>query len=306
MPLTDSPLRYPGGKSQLAPLVIDILRENDLFYGHYVEPFAGGSGIACKLLINDYVSQVHLNDVDPAIYAFWHSVLNNTDELCDRIRSVKITVKQWHKEKAIQDQGRKTLIDHGFSTLFLNRTNRSGIIKGGIIGGLEQTGNYPIDCRFNKIDLIAKIRRLASYRDQITLHKLDAAEFLKRILPTVPKKALVNLDPPYFVKGPELYRNHYKPEDHEALARLIGKIKQHWMVTYDDTPETRQLYSGFSVFTHELNYSAQVKRLGVELLVLDPKLVVPPSLRMNDKEVISISRKITRRKQMESRAHFAR
>ena len=83
MPIIDSPLRYPGGKSQLAPLVIDLLRSNDLFYGEYIEPFAGGAGIACTLLLDGYVSHIHINDLDRSIYSFWWAILNEPERFCN-------------------------------------------------------------------------------------------------------------------------------------------------------------------------------------------------------------------------------
>lgn len=150
MPTTDSPLRYPGGKTQLAPFVIDLLKTNDLFYGHYVEPFAGGAGIAWKLLLNNYVTHIHINDIDPAIHAFWHCSLYRTDELCDRIHATKVTVAGWRRQKAVLRRSRPAQLDLAFSTFFVNRTSRSGIMDGGIIGGYNQEGDYKLDCRFNK------------------------------------------------------------------------------------------------------------------------------------------------------------
>src|SRR5882762_4944322 len=100
MPYTDTPLRYPGGKTQLSPFVIDLLKANDLFYGHYVEPFAGGAGIAWRLLLNNYVTHIHINDIDPAIHAFWHCALNRTDELCEKIQATKVTVTGWRRQKS--------------------------------------------------------------------------------------------------------------------------------------------------------------------------------------------------------------
>lgn len=278
MPITDSPLRYPGGKSQLAPLVIDVLRKNDLLYGSYVEAFAGGAGLAWKLLLNSYVSHIHINDIDRVIYAFWHSALNDADEMCARIESTKITVKEWRKQRAIQEQPKASLIDLGFSTLFMNRTNRSGIIRGGVIGGLKQTGKFRIDCRFNRQDLIRKIRRIAGHKNQVSLHQLDALKFLKTVVPKIEERSLVNLDPPYMAKGPDLYNNHYTPDDHADLAKAVRGIRQPWMVTYDDTSTARILYSRFPCFSLKLNYSVQVKRVGVELLVLDPRLNIPDTL----------------------------
>lgn len=278
MPITDTPLRYPGGKSQLAPVVVDLLIRNEMLYGEYAEPFAGGAGIAMTLLLNDYVSGIYLNDVDPAIYSFWYSVLNHTEALCDLVSGANVTIAEWHKHRALfQDSGASSHLQRGFATLFLNRTNRSGILKGGVIGGLEQTGNFKLDCRFNKVDLMRKIRRIGAYRDQISLTSLDALKFIKTVLPRSADQTLVNLDPPYFGKGPELYTNFYAAGDHALLARAVIALKRKWIVTYDDTPEIRALYADFPMYSSSLNYSAQVKRVGVELLVADPRLALPAS-----------------------------
>lgn len=246
----------------------------------------GGAGIVWRLLLNDYVDNVYINDLDPAIYSFWWSVLNKTDALCDRIESTPITIEEWHRQKAIHDKKRAGLLERGFSTFFLNRTNRSGILSGGVIGGLQQTGEYKIDCRFNKIDLIRKIRRIADQKDRVHLYGLDAVEFIRDVLPNVPRKALVNLDPPYYLRGPELYRNHYVHEDHAELAQEVRTIKQSWMVTYDDAPEIRSLYENLPIYKHLLNYTAQVKRVGAEILVLDPRLSAPATLA-GDRELVA-------------------
>lgn len=276
MPITDTPLRYPGGKSQLAPLVIDLLDANDLTYGEYVEPFAGGAGLALHLLLNSYVSRIYLNDYDPGIHAFWQSVVHWPEQLCQMINGADVTIEEWHRQRAVVLGADATdPLALGFATLFLNRTNRSGIIKGGVIGGLKQDGDYKLDCRFNKADLVRKIRRIAAHADQIALYNLDANDFLKRVVPKTSKHTLVNLDPPYYCKGPELYTNFYGADDHAELARTVKKLKRPWMVTYDDAPEIRALYCQFPMFSSSLNYSAQDKKVGVELLVLSP--TVAPS-----------------------------
>lgn len=289
MPVTDTPLRYPGGKSQLIPFVIELLRDNDLFYGEYAEPFAGGAGIALHLLLNDYVSRIYLNDFDPAIHAFWHSILHDTDAFCERIKQTEVNIDEWHRQRKVYfDPSEASTLDKGFATFFLNRTNRSGIIKAGVIGGLGQSGTYKLDCRFIKPDLIRKIKRVAGYREQIVLTCLDAAEFVRDEIPKTGEHTLVNLDPPYYDKGPELYTNFYRPADHAALAHEVANIDRHWMVTYDDTPEIRKLYEQYPCYSTSLNYSAQVKRIGTELLVLGPTLVAPESIsgiRLHDPEM---------------------
>jgi DNA adenine methylase len=278
MPVTDTPLRYPGGKSQLIPFVIDLMRENDLFYGEYAEPFAGGAGIAVSLLLEGYVDRIYLNDFDPAIHAFWEAVLEHSDDLCEKIDRVEVSIEEWHRQRKIFSDTTSSQLEKGFSTLFLNRTNRSGIIKAGVIGGLNQDGAYKLDCRFSKHDLIRKIRRIASNRNQVTLTRLDAVDFVRDVIPKAAPSTLVNLDPPYFGKGPDLYTNFYKRNDHAILAQAVRSIKKRWIVTYDDTPEIRELYSCYPMYSSSLNYSAQVKRVGTELLVLDPKLRAPQSL----------------------------
>lgn len=278
MPTTFSPLRYPGGKTQLSPLVIEIMRSNDLFYGEYIEPFAGGAGIACKLLLEGYVSHIHLNDLDPAIYSFWRAVLNEPERFCRRIESVKMTTEEWRRQKKKLTATDIDPFTLGFSAFFLNRTNRSGIIGGGVIGGIEQRGNYLLDCRFNKSVLIKKIERLAARAEQISITNLDGCEFLKRLNRRNLPNTLINIDPPYYVRGPKLYQNSYTAKDHALLAKMVQRIKARWMITYDDTFETRALYARYPLFSQSLNYSAQVKRVGNELLVLDPRLTVPAAL----------------------------
>ncbi|MFY3307792.1 DNA adenine methylase [Achromobacter ruhlandii] len=275
MPVTNTPLRYPGGKSQLTPFVVELMRANDLLGAVYVEPFAGGAGIAWKLLFDGYASEVWINDIDPAIHAFWHCVLNRTDDLCAKIESTEVTIEEWHRQRDVQASARAQSLALGFSTFFLNRTNRSGILKAGVIGGLSQAGEWKIDCRFKKQDLIEKIRRIALYKDQIMLTREDASSYLSTTVKNLPQHALINIDPPYYGKGPELYCSFYEHADHKVLAQTIRKLRRPWMLTYDDAPEVRALYRGLPMATKELTYYAQVKRTGVELLVLNPTLLAP-------------------------------
>lgn len=303
MPVTDSPLRYPGGKSQLIPFVIEVLRANDLFYGEYAEPFAGGAGIALTLLLDGYVDRIHINDVDPAIHAFWYAVLNRTDALCNLIDTTKVTIDTWHEQRKVHfaKKGANSLA-LGFSTLFLNRTNRSGILKGGVIGGFEQGGEYKLDCRFNRSDLIRKIERIARYRHRIALSRLDAVDFMRQVVPAAAQQTLVNIDPPYFGKGPELYTNFYGESDHATLASVVRELDRPWMVTYDDTPEIRRLYADYPTFLYGLNYSAQVKRVGTELMVLAPSLSIPSSIKVSIAEVEKPSAEAANRKKSAGKA----
>lgn len=273
----NSPLRYPGGKGKLTPYLKLIFEQNDLLDGHYVEPYAGGAGIALNLLVEGYASCIHLNDLNTSVFAFWHSVINHSEELCKNIRDVKITIDEWNKQKAVlKDPSNHSLVDIGFSTFFLNRTNRSGILLGGVIGGKKQEGNWKLDARFNKEDLIRRIEKIALLRDQIRVYNLDAKEVIQTVLPTLPQKTLVYLDPPYYVKGQGLYQNHYLHNDHVMIANLVKNIiKQPWIVSYDHITEIDDMYKGCPKIAYGINYSAQSRYEGAEVMFFSQNLILP-------------------------------
>lgn len=278
MPVTDTPLRYPGGKTQLTPFVLDLLRANGMLRGVYAEPFAGGAGIAWRLLLNGDASEIWLNDIDPAIFAFWQTAVFEPDPLCERVLKTEITMEEWERQRLILKDSTASQQDLAFAVLFLNRTNRSGILKGGVIGGKAQTGNYKLDCRFNKEEIIQKIQRIHSYCNFVTITKMDAEECLKAWDKKLPKKSLVNIDPPYYAQGRDLYLSFYHPEDHARLAKLIRNLKCQWMLTYDDVPEIENLYKGLPTYRKGLTYYAQVKRKASELLVLSKNMIAPAEL----------------------------
>ena len=276
-----SPLRYPGGKTCLFALVSTILRANRLERRQYAEPFAGGCGLALSLLYKGYVSDVHINDIDPSIWAFWHSVLNQTDELSYMISKTPITIDEWRCQRKINlQQDVSDPLALGFSAFFMNRTNRSGIIKGaGFIGGFKQTGPYKIDCRFNRVDLVRRIQRVAKYRSRIHLYRRDAVAFIKDVCNQLPPTTFFSIDPPYFNKGSSLYTSFYNPTDHAILATLLLDIRNPWIVTYDRDPSITMLYRDRRQFEFDLGYSVATKRMGTELLIASKGLRLPATLR---------------------------
>ena len=276
-----TPLRYPGGKGKLAGFVKSLLKSNSLLDGEYVEPYAGGAAIALELLLHEYVARVHINDVSRPIYAFWASVLNHTDDLCQRVRDVPLTTAEWDLQKAVlshpDDHDDLTL---GFATFFLNRTNRSGILNGGIIGGRDQTGPWKIDARFNGPELITRITSIARMRSRIRLTRMDAVKFLERGSLKWSTDTLIYLDPPYYVKGRQLYYDFYLPEDHAKVAGAVRNslARQKWIVSYDNVPAIRSLYSDVRRITYDIGYSARAASKGSEVMFFADGLKVPPGL----------------------------
>lgn len=274
----NTPLRYPGGKGKLTGFIRLVFEQNKLTDGHYVEPYAGGAGIALSLLFLEYASHIHLNDINKSVYAFWRSVLKQTDELCRLIYDSKVTMTEWYRQKAVQDNpSHYSLLELGFSTFFLNRSNRSGIIRAGVIGGKNQDGKWKLDARFNKPDLISRIKKISLYSDRISLYNLDADKLIHGIIPRLPDKTLVYLDPPYYVKGEGLYENHYAHADHVRVSQLVKtQIKRkNWIVSYDNTPEIQGLYKKYRKIVYGLNYSAQNRHTGSEVMFFSPHLIIP-------------------------------
>ena len=261
-----SPLRYPGGKGQMYDTIVQILQDNHLENCNYIEPFAGGAGVALKLLSNGIVKSITLNDFDLSIYAFWYSILYDTERFIRKIITVEINMQEWKKQRIIQlEKENVPLFDLGFSTFFLNRTNRSGIIKGGVIGGKNQDSFYKMDCRFNKKRLIALIEKISTLKDKITIYNLDAEDFIIRVKQ---KNSFYFIDPPYFCKGKQLYTNFFKPEDHLSLFKTIQKNLKNrsWIVTYDKCDEIYQIYKRQKYRIMSLNYSAQNKKKAEEYM----------------------------------------
>lgn len=272
-----SPLRYPGGKGKLADYVKRIIEVNELTGGYYVEPYAGGASVALSLLFNEYVSNIIINDIDVSVYAFWHSVLYNTEELCKLISDTQVTAQEWASQKAIQDRkDSSNLLSLGFSTFFLNRTNRSGIISAGMIGGKNQDGKWKIDARFNKTELIQRIKKIALYKNRISLFNYDACQLVNIIGAYLPTQTLIYFDPPYFVKGQALYTNFYKSKDHYEVSRLIQEItKFSWVVSYDYHETIQQLYADSPKIDYSLAYSAGKIGKGKEIMIFKPGMVIP-------------------------------
>lgn len=253
------------------------MEANGVAGGHYLEPYAGGAGVALDLLFHGHARHIHINDADPAVYAFWVAATQHSEELIDLLNSTPITMDEWFKWRSVlREDCDASLIEKGFATLFMNRTNRSGILKAGVIGGKNQEGNFKLDARFKKDVIATRITEIAKRSNDITVYGEDALLLLKRCKDFLPADSLIYLDPPYYVKGKGLYRNYYDHDDHVAIAETIKarKFKRHWVVSYDNAEEIRAMYQLVNTKTYGLNYTAQRRYVGNEVMFFSQDLVV--------------------------------
>jgi DNA adenine methylase len=278
-----SPLRYPGGKQKLSPFLVELLVENDLIGGHYAEPYAGGAGAAIELLLSGHVHSIHLNDSSRAIYAFWNSILNKTDEFCQRIQSASLTVDEWRRQQNIlKDSDNADEFDLGFSTFYLNRCNRSGVLTGGLIGGINQNGNYKMDARFTRNDLIRRVEAVAMKSTQITLSNLDAEQYLLDYREVNPHNTLIYFDPPYYEKASGLYLDFYRKDDHARLANVVQSLDEvNWILSYDNALPIVNLYDQRRLFTYDLQYNAATVYKGKEVFVFCDSLKIPKTSKLS-------------------------
>ena len=273
-----SPLRYPGGKNCIFPFISKLFYENQLIGIKYAEPYAGGAGLALRLLFEGYVDQIYINDLDKSIYAFWKTIIDRPDEFCRWIEDVEISIENWKKYRALQKHEKNySDFELAKSTFFLNRTNVSGIIKGGVIGGLEQKGKYKIDARFNKTDLINRIKKIESVKSRISVSNIDGIRFIEKI-DKKKEEIFIYLDPPYFQKGADLYMNFYSQEDHKRLSKKVNKLKNKWIVTYDNHDFILNLYAERRKVGHKLSQSAS-NRIGDELFVFSKEIAFISSIK---------------------------
>lgn len=266
-----SPLRYPGGKSKIYIKVRALIEQNAMGNRTYIEPFAGGFGIGISLLRENVVQAAVLNDLDTHIYNFWFSVLNRTDELARLIMDTPITFEEREKQKSIYKDMMSDGLSDGFATLFLNRVNYSGIIEGGPIGGTKQTGVYKLDCRFNKEEIVRRIKEIALLKKRITVSNSDASVLVKKYARSrnKKKKYFFNIDPPYVITGIRLYTNYFKEADHRNLGKTIAKYLQDipWIVTYDECELVREIYGSYFMTDYEILHNAGGSAKGKEIVI---------------------------------------
>lgn len=281
-----SPLRYPGGKSKLYNVVKSLITSCNEEIVTYVEPFAGGAGIALGLLMNNDVENIVINDINKGVYSFWKAVCESSDDLIKLIVETPVDMDNYRKQKALQTKLKKEnkySVDYGFNTFYLNRANFSGILDAGPIGSYEQKGDYKLDARFNKDELISKIEKISQKKKNIKVYNKDIISFNDRYIPSH-SNTFIYFDPPYYVKGQKLYTNFLQPKDHQKIHDSIMNVNNPWLLTYDNVDEIAKIYEDKEAYEFNLSYTVNslVNRKGTELMYASNGITldkIPESVR---------------------------
>lgn len=273
---TSSPLRYPGGKSAMAGLLGQVRKLNGLGDRATAEPFAGGAGASLSLLYLEETHEIYVNDADRAIHDFWWTAVSRPQPLAEMVAKTRVSIAEWRRQRDVyRNPGRVSRLRRGFAAFYLNRCNRSGIImNGGPIGGVSQKGKWKLDARFNKSDLRRRCERIAEYRDRIHVSCRDGIDFIQRL---DSECTFFFIDPPYFAKGKTLYLNTLNAEYHATLAARLKLMRDAaWVLTYDDCPQVRLMYRGWTTIRpFGLRYAAAERRSGKEVLITPKWMRLP-------------------------------
>lgn len=272
---TPSPLRYPGGKTALTPFLAELISAQlTPRLTAYAEPYAGGAGAALSLLRRGVVEQIFINDLDPRVATFWSHAVTSTADLIAKTLSTPVSIETWHAQRAIYlDPSTEGSLDLAYAVLFLNRTNRSGILNARPIGGLNQDGNWKIDARFSVPRIVEKLVEVGRLADRISVSQLEALDFLATL---DRESTFTYLDPPYIKHGPGLYMNSLKWADHVELAKYLRDGPRSWLLSYDHDPRVPGvLYRGLRCAEFAIKHTASSQqRVGDEYALFSPGLRV--------------------------------
>jgi DNA adenine methylase len=280
-----SPFRYPGSKQALSGYFKQFLEKNGINKPHLFEIFAGGASLSLTLLSIDAVEEVTLVERDPLIYAFWKCLKRSPSELCDRIWKIQPTIDTWKRFQCYRETGaekKHNLLDLAVAGIFFNRVNYSGILGAKPIGGMSQGSDYMIDCRWNPERTTTQICNIAKKAKRIHIASGDAVAYLRRNTSRIrslgrKNKAIVYVDPPYYLQGKKLYRYYFEERQHEGLAKYLSECNLPWLTSYDNHPRIRELFDGCKIVPIYLKYTVRQARNADELLITDLEhLPTPP------------------------------
>ena len=304
--------RYPGGKAKIKNDIVGRIKryyEDNHCYDdcQYVEPFFGAGAIGMHFMETSPIKKVFISDYDPAISAFWDTVIFMPDTLCQMVDEFKPSTDAFFKFKELLtsqkifnkmrfSSSRKESVEVAFAKLALHQISYSGLgpMSGGPLGGVSQKSKYKIDCRWNPDNIKKNIRRSHQILSSVDLYQggcreldfsyaidiqKDKREWEESGVTVThkteyPKNRFFYLDPPYYVKGKELYQYSFTEEHHKDLMTMLKKIEYPWILSYDACTEIKDLYKWASILEIDLTYTINAKEKGrvkTEFLIVPTK-----------------------------------
>jgi len=218
-----TPLRYPGGKSR----AIKFLSQHLPKIESYREPFLGGGSMALYVTQTYPNTDVWVNDLYYPLYAFWVTLRDHGQQLCDDLRELKTELGESYDahRRAFDDAKDKLnndIYESGFNFYVANKCSFSGLTANSSFSKQASRANFT----FRGIDKLPALSELIQGW-RITNHSYEEMLY--------GRNAFVFLDPPYAIKD-NLYGNKgdmHKSFDHEWFAAQACASDNKCMITYN-------------------------------------------------------------------------
>ena len=227
-------IKYPGGKSRMVKPILERLPESNTF----VDAFVGGGSVSIAYAKKYPNSIIYMNDLDKFTYSMWKVVVSGSDKDVENL-SVFIsqvpTIELFKKNRELMSS--EDTVIRAYLGIFFHKCTFSGMFDGNPIGGFKQESKWKVGCHYNSENIIRKmlaVRKLLRGRTIVTNNdfrdlKIDAD--------------LYYFDPPYVVVGEKLYSVGFDEKDHIDLSNIIKQIGGGWVLSYNDHPLVRDIYS---------------------------------------------------------------
>jgi DNA adenine methylase len=266
MPQIKSPLRYPGGKSKA---LRNILPHIPLNIAEYREPFVGGGSVllAVKQLLGKRVEPYWINDINYDLCCFWEYARDEVNSLVETIGEFKYKYSEGKElfKYFTRDDLKLNDFDRAVRFFILNRITFSGTVDS---GGYSQKA---FESRFTD----SSIDRLQKLSERLLSVHITYGDY-EKLLFTEGDGIFIFLDPPYLnATKSKLYGKRgalHTSFNHEQFAENMRECRHKWLITYDDSPEIRELFSFANITEWKLqygmnNYKQKYATKGQELLI---------------------------------------
>ncbi len=252
-------LRYPGGKSKVASLIVDQFPEMTSYW----EPMVGGGAVFQEVRRRFPKIPCTIGDRYEHLVAFWRDLRDQPMKLINELFQISreyesvAARKQLFQEFKKEGPGRYL---RGTWFFYLNRCSFSGTTEA---GGFSASAAME---RFTKSS-ISKLNAGALLLKGVDIQCTSVFDTLKM----VPWGGMVYLDPPY-VNADALYgfREELHHFDHQGLSDLVKTHHYPFILSYDESPAIRDIWKWADISTLSVPYGMGLTKRAEELIICRP------------------------------------
>lgn len=217
-------LRWPGGKSRMLKRLLPMIPPH-VCYG---EAFSGGLAV---LLAKERSKVEVVNDVNGDLVALYRNLQFHLPALLGEINWL------FSSRKNLRDfiaQPGLTELQRAARFLLVNRTSFGGNMNSFAVAKSAGGG-----AAFDRATVGELLGKAHDRLDRVVVEQLPYERFLANY---DSKETFFFLDPPYLNADTGSYKG-WTEEQLREMRKRVGKLKGQWLVTVDDSPLNRDLFS---------------------------------------------------------------